>query len=581
MIRRSSLGKSSRFSRCWALASMFIIITVRAGVSMIHWLIQTCIYIYINARHRRLREQWRANNEQSMIDERKIDERTTDFKEAPQETGRDKSQQLVYPCRYGENTVQMLLAFTPTFVENGDWRVNIERDHFSAPSIKCFLSSIRWRFVSKWGMCRHAIVGFSSVLSIRTSTKKRNVESTHFSLLCEQFHWARSWHCLRSIFLSASLFDLHSAPINFCHVARLPAEDDNEGQRRHHHDGRSIWSNELREKDDGGDEALASNAAQVEHWQECEEALFDCHRERLLIEEPWSREQLRWMIKQGEDSVVPKEEKFVNRSKRWSGSCRWDGEKKGLTRSTDRLLVVIEEKETKEIFRTPIEDHLEEFYNDCIDGQDISAFKMIAASGLTPFHRTIVRHTHSGRGGWQEERNGHGVEQQMKNEWHQRIIDDLDRLNESIRKGSFKEHWRRERANLLIDVMSLFLNVEMCMDNSQVCRLKKFVCGRKLDLQRRWYHWWGEIDVQLMIFFIFERPSDGNPWARMSVRDDWMTFHWWWSFYSWEETEREWECWNRWSGFHRSIFWTDADEEFLQRHGDQSRSIVKYRGIIA
>ncbi|CAF5032784.1 unnamed protein product, partial [Rotaria sp. Silwood1] len=64
--------------------------------------------------------------------------------------------------------------------------------------------------------------------------------------------------------------------------------------------------------DDEQDEALASYAAQVEHLQEYEEALFDTCQEILTHKEPILTRQLRTIIKQAQDTVDYDQEKFVN-----------------------------------------------------------------------------------------------------------------------------------------------------------------------------------------------------------------------------------------------------------------------------
>jgi len=106
----------------------------------------------------------------------------------------------------------------------------------------------------------------------------------------------------------------------------LPIDDDKENKRRHHHhnhyphhhrdssassnDSTSSSSNDY--NDDEQDEAVASYAAQVEHLQEYEEALFDTCQEILTNKEPILTRQLRTIIKQAQDTVDYDQEKFVN-----------------------------------------------------------------------------------------------------------------------------------------------------------------------------------------------------------------------------------------------------------------------------
>ncbi len=109
----------------------------------------------------------------------------------------------------------------------------------------------------------------------------------------------------------------------------LPIDEDKENKRcRHHHhhyphhrdgsassnDSTSSSSNGVRDDydDDEQDEALASYAAQVEHLQEYEEALFDRCQEILTNKEPILTRQLRTIVKQAQDTVDYDQEKFVN-----------------------------------------------------------------------------------------------------------------------------------------------------------------------------------------------------------------------------------------------------------------------------
>jgi len=115
----------------------------------------------------------------------------------------------------------------------------------------------------------------------------------------------------------------------------LPTDDDKENKRRHHHhhhhhhhyphhgdgsassnDSLSSSSNEMGDhyddEDDEQDEALASYAAQVEHLQEYEEALFDACQDVLANKEPVLTKQLRHIVKQAQDTVDYDQEKFVN-----------------------------------------------------------------------------------------------------------------------------------------------------------------------------------------------------------------------------------------------------------------------------
>ncbi|CAF4793529.1 unnamed protein product [Rotaria sp. Silwood1] len=122
--------------------------------------------------------------------------------------------------------------------------------------------------------------------------------------------------------------------IQMDHVSKaLPIDDNKENKRRHHHqhhhyphhrdgsassnDSTSSSSNDGQnnfddDDDDEQDEALASYAAQVEHLQEYEEALFDTCQEILTHKEPILTRQLRTIIKQAQDTVDYDQEKFVN-----------------------------------------------------------------------------------------------------------------------------------------------------------------------------------------------------------------------------------------------------------------------------
>ncbi len=113
-------------------------------------------------------------------------------------------------------------------------------------------------------------------------------------------------------------------------VLGLPIDDDKENKRRHHHhnhyphhhrdgsassnDSTSSSSNDVQDDydDEEQDEALASYAAQVEHLQEYEEALFDTCQEILTNKEPILTRQLRTIVKQAQDTVDYDQEKFVN-----------------------------------------------------------------------------------------------------------------------------------------------------------------------------------------------------------------------------------------------------------------------------
>ncbi|CAF1072579.1 unnamed protein product [Rotaria sp. Silwood1] len=107
----------------------------------------------------------------------------------------------------------------------------------------------------------------------------------------------------------------------------LPIDEDKENKRRHHHhhqhqhyphhhDGSASsaesTSSSSNYDDDEQDEALASYAAQVEHLQEYEEALFDSCQDILTNKEPILTKQLRTIVKQAQDTVDYDQEKFVN-----------------------------------------------------------------------------------------------------------------------------------------------------------------------------------------------------------------------------------------------------------------------------
>jgi CRISPR/Cas system endoribonuclease Cas6 (RAMP superfamily) len=104
-------------------------------------------------------------------------------------------------------------------------------------------------------------------------------------------------------------------------------DEDKENKRRHHHhypshhhggsassnDSTSSSSDDIRDdSDDEQDEASASYAAQVEHLQEYEEALFDSCQDILINKEPIVTKQLRAIVKQAQDTVDYDQEKFVN-----------------------------------------------------------------------------------------------------------------------------------------------------------------------------------------------------------------------------------------------------------------------------
>ena len=102
-------------------------------------------------------------------------------------------------------------------------------------------------------------------------------------------------------------------------------DDDKENKRRHHHshyphhhdgsassnDSTSSSSNDLYD-DEEQDEASASYAAQVEHLQEYEDALFDSCQDVLMNKEPILTKQLRAIVKQAQETVDYDQEKFVN-----------------------------------------------------------------------------------------------------------------------------------------------------------------------------------------------------------------------------------------------------------------------------
>ncbi|UJR07702.1 hypothetical protein I4U23_011987 [Adineta vaga] len=105
----------------------------------------------------------------------------------------------------------------------------------------------------------------------------------------------------------------------------LPTDDDKENKRRHHHyahhhhhdgsassnDSTSSSSNDIYD-DEEQDEASASYAAQVEHLQEYEDALFDSCQDILMNKEPLLTKQLRTIVKQAQETVDYDQEKFVN-----------------------------------------------------------------------------------------------------------------------------------------------------------------------------------------------------------------------------------------------------------------------------
>jgi hypothetical protein len=100
-----------------------------------------------------------------------------------------------------------------------------------------------------------------------------------------------------------------------------PIDDDKENKRRHHHhhhgsassnDSSNSSLDEVYDDDEEQDEASASYAAQVEHLQEYEDALFDCCQDILIHKEPILTKQLRDIVKQAQDTVDYDQEKFVN-----------------------------------------------------------------------------------------------------------------------------------------------------------------------------------------------------------------------------------------------------------------------------
>ncbi len=107
---------------------------------------------------------------------------------------------------------------------------------------------------------------------------------------------------------------------NFFFSLALPIDEDKENKRRHHHhhygsassnDSSNSSSDDIYD-DEEQDEASASYAAQVEHLQEYEEALFDSCQEILINKEPVLTKQLRAIVKQAQDTVDYDQEKFVN-----------------------------------------------------------------------------------------------------------------------------------------------------------------------------------------------------------------------------------------------------------------------------
>ena len=105
----------------------------------------------------------------------------------------------------------------------------------------------------------------------------------------------------------------------------VPIDEDKENKRRqqhhhhHHHHYGSASSNDSSHsssddiyEDEEQDEASASYAAQVEHLQEYEDALFDSCQEILITKEPVLTKQLRAIVKQAQDTVDYDQEKFVN-----------------------------------------------------------------------------------------------------------------------------------------------------------------------------------------------------------------------------------------------------------------------------
>lgn len=103
----------------------------------------------------------------------------------------------------------------------------------------------------------------------------------------------------------------------------LAIDADKENKRRHHHHYGSASSNEStnsssddiyedNNEDEEQDEAVASYAAQVEHLQEYEDALFDCCQDILANKESILTKQLRTIVKQAQETVDYDQEKFVN-----------------------------------------------------------------------------------------------------------------------------------------------------------------------------------------------------------------------------------------------------------------------------
>jgi hypothetical protein len=102
----------------------------------------------------------------------------------------------------------------------------------------------------------------------------------------------------------------------------LPMDEDKENKRRHHHHhhygsassnySSHSSSDDNSDDDDEQDEASASYAAQVEHLQEYEDALFDSCQEILINKEPVLTKQLRAIVKQAQDAFDYDQEKFVN-----------------------------------------------------------------------------------------------------------------------------------------------------------------------------------------------------------------------------------------------------------------------------
>ena len=101
----------------------------------------------------------------------------------------------------------------------------------------------------------------------------------------------------------------------------MDADKENKRRNQHHHHYGSASSNESTNsssddiydnEDDEQDEAIASYAAQVEHLQEYEDALFDCCQDILANKEPILTKQLRGIVKQAQDTVDYDQEKFVN-----------------------------------------------------------------------------------------------------------------------------------------------------------------------------------------------------------------------------------------------------------------------------